>query len=70
MAERESESELRAALAFLAAELASGQRNAVDVDAKAGDAGITRETLARARARLGVETRQPPGCPRTWRLPA
>ena len=66
---REIDRELRGAIAFLEAELANGPRNAVDLDDKAEGVGITREALARARARLGVVTRQPPGCPRTWRLP-
>jgi len=67
--DRESERELKNALAFLAAELADGPRNAVDLDDLAAGVGISREDLARARARLGVITRQPPGCPRTWRMP-
>jgi hypothetical protein len=61
---------LEAAVAFLKAELADGGwHSAYDLEAAASDVGITRETLARARARLGVESRQAPGCPRKWRLP-
>jgi hypothetical protein len=62
--------ELEAAIAFLQRELANGPRNAFDLEAEASDVGISRENIARARTRLGVDSRQLPGCPRKWRLPA
>jgi hypothetical protein len=65
----ESDRELADAIAFLSAELAAGPRNAVDLDAKADNLGISVMALARARARIGIVSRQPPGCPRTWRMP-
>ena len=65
----DADQELDAARAFLEAELANGPRNAVDIEARADREGVTSAALARARSRLGVITRQPPGCPRTWRLP-
>jgi hypothetical protein len=62
--------ELREAVAFLEAELANGiHRGAVELDSEAYARGISREALAKARARLGVVTRQFPGQARTWRLP-
>ena len=65
----DADQELDAARAFLETELANGPRNAVDIEARADREGVTSAALARARSRLGVITRQPPGCPRTWRLP-
>jgi hypothetical protein len=65
----DGDNELKEAVAFLKAELADSPQNAVAVDAKAAGLGISVATLARARARLGVITRQPPGCPRIWRMP-
>ena len=55
---------------FLCAELADGRWYvAFDVEAAAASIGITREDLARARNKLGVDSRQLPGHPRKWRLP-
>ena len=58
-----------AAIAFLEAELANGPRRSFDVEAPAEAAGISIETLARARHRIGVISTQAPGNPRRWRLP-
>jgi hypothetical protein len=44
--------ELKAAIAFLEAELADGPRRSFDVEAAADAAGISIETLARARTYL------------------
>jgi hypothetical protein len=68
---RESgDKELNAAITFLEAELADcAWRNSFDLEAKADAGGINREDLARARHKLGVESRQWPGAPRRWRLP-
>jgi hypothetical protein len=61
--------ELATATAFLEAQLADGPRRSFDVEAAADAAGISIETLARARTRLGVISTQAPGNPRRWRLP-
>jgi ParB-like chromosome segregation protein Spo0J len=63
------ESEGTSAEEFLRSELANGPRNSFDVEANAASLGLTREDLAQARNKLGVDSRQLPGCPRKWRLP-
>ena len=64
------EGELMAAVEFLEVELADGAwHNSINIEAKADAVGITIENLARARHKLGVESRQWPGTPRKWRLP-
>jgi hypothetical protein len=61
---------LEAAIALLEVELTDGAwHNSFKLEVKADAAGITLEDLARARHRLGVESRQWPGTPRKWRLP-
>ena len=61
---------VRAAVEFLEVELAAGAwHNSFNIEAKADAVGITIENLARARHKLGVESRQWPGTPRRWRLP-
>jgi hypothetical protein len=66
----EPDSDAEAAAAFLKATLADGQwHTAYDIEAAASDVGITREDLARGRHKLGVDSRQAPGCPRKWSLP-
>jgi crossover junction endodeoxyribonuclease RuvC len=62
--------ELRSPIAFLEAEVADGAwHNSFNLEARADAVGITIENLARARHKLGVESRQWPGSPRKWRLP-
>jgi ParB family transcriptional regulator, chromosome partitioning protein len=61
--------ESAAAIAFLEGELASGARNAADIEAAGTQAGLTVEALAKARHRLGVQSTQRPGSARRWQLP-